>query len=334
MYDSRGFASRRRLLVRVPGALDRLWKGVPSGVRSPINVLVRTIRMYADDSCGTYAAAIAYYAIFSLIPLSLVILSIFGLVISRDRITTFVFEQFPLQETASVHQNVQEIVQRAQEISIAGLSFGVLALVWSSSGIFSAVRKGLNVASHRSTGQPYWHGKLMDIALIPALGVLIILSVGLTALSQVIIERAGHLGPLDFDTNLALRLSSYVLPAMLSYSMFALLYRYVPTVRPRWPEALAGAVFATVLFEGAKNLYTLAFTLTAFSKDTALYASLGTALGLLLWLFMNASILLLGAEFGRALRHEAQGAPVPDVAVEEPGPGTVPHRRVRPGGAR
>ena len=65
-------------------------------------------------------------------------------------------------------------------------------------------------------------------------------------------------------------------------------------------EALSGAAFATVLFEGAKNLYALAFTLTAFSKDTALYASLGTALGLLLWLFVNASIMLLGAEFGRA----------------------------------
>ncbi|HXU23992.1 MAG TPA: YihY/virulence factor BrkB family protein [Tepidiformaceae bacterium] len=318
-------------LMRVPAPLTRAWSGVPTPIRAPIAVLVRTIRMYADDSCGTYAAAIAYYAIFSLIPLSLVILSIFGLVVSKDRITTFVFDQFPLQETASVHQNVQEIVQRAQDISIAGLSFGVLALIWSSSGIFSAVRKGLNVASHRGSGRPYWHGKLMDIALIPALGVLIILSVGLTALSQVIIERAGHLGPLDFDTNLALRLSSYILPAMLSFSMFALLYRYVPTARPRWPEALSGAAFATVLFEGAKNLYALAFTLTAFSKDTALYASLGTALGLLLWLFVNASIMLLGAEFARAIRREA-GATQKPGAAGETRQGAVAQRPAHRGG--
>ena len=138
--------------MRVPAPLTRAWSGVPTPIRAPIAVLVRTIRMYADDSCGTYAAAIAYYAIFSLIPFSLVILSIFGLVVSKDRITTFVFDQFPLQETASVHQNVQEIVQRAQDISIAGLSFGVLALIWSSSGIFSAVRKGLNAPATAGVG--------------------------------------------------------------------------------------------------------------------------------------------------------------------------------------
>jgi membrane protein len=270
-------------------------------VRAPVEVIVRTIQLYVDDSCGTYAAAIAYYAIFSLVPLSLIILSIFGLVVDHNRITTFVFEQLPLKETPQVRDSVAHIVTRAQDISAAGLGFGVLALLWSSSGIFSAVRKGLNAAAHRKTSRPYWHGKLLDLALVPCLGILIILSVGLTAATQVVIERAGGLGPLNFDTNLALRISGYVLPATVSFSMFALLYRYVPTARPVWSEALAGAAFATVLFELAKNFYALVFSLTAFSKDTAVYAGFGNALGFLLWLFVNASILLLGAEFGRAL---------------------------------
>ncbi len=295
-------------------------------------MIARTIRLYVDDSCGTYAAAIAYYAIFSLIPLSLITLSIFGLVVNPQRITNFVFDQFPLQETVTVRQNVEQIVQRAHDISVAGLSFGVLALVWSSSGIFSAVRKGLNAASHRKVGRPYWHGKLMDLALIPALGALIILSVGLTALSQVVIERVGHVGPINFDTNLALRISSYALPAIFSFSMFALLYRYVPTARPGWPEALAGACLASILFEAAKNLYALAFTLTSFSKDTALYASLGTALGLLLWLFVNASILLLGAEFGRAVRGTSEGTEAQAAQEELPGR-TVERRPPHPGRA-
>ncbi|MEO9256706.1 MAG: YihY/virulence factor BrkB family protein, partial [Tepidiformaceae bacterium] len=190
---------------------------------------------------------------------------------------------------------------RAQSISAAGLGFGVLALLWSSSGIFSAVRKGLNAAAHRKTSRPFWHAKLLDIALVPALGILIILSVGLAAATDVLIERVGSLGPLDFDTNLALRISGYVLPGVVTFSMFALLYRYVPTARPIWSEALSGALFATALFELAKNLYAFAFSLTAFSTDTAIYAGFGTVLGFLLWLFMNASILLLGAEFGRAL---------------------------------
>lgn len=281
--------------------LARAWQRVPPRLRAPFGVMSRTFSLYTEDSCSTYAAAIAYYALFSLVPLALIILSIFGLVVSKQSITQFVFDQFPLQETESVHTNVDSIVARAQDISVAGLGFGVLALIWSSSGIFSAVRRGLNAASNRKVGRSYWHGKLIDLALIPCLGLLIILSVGLTAASQVVIERAGSLGPLDFNTNLALRFSSYMVPALFSFVMFAMLYRYVPTARPRWPEAVSGATFATLLFEITKNFYALVFSLTSFSKDTAIYAGFGNALGVLLLFFLTASILLLGAEFGRAL---------------------------------
>ncbi len=315
------------------GKIRRVWRSLPRAVRLPIGVVTHTVRLYMDDSCGTYAAAIAYYAIFSLVPLSLIILSIFGLVVKEETITSFVFEQLPLKETPSVRDNVQQIVQRAHDISVAGISFGVIALIWSSSGIFSAVRKGLNAASHRKRQRPYWHGKLIDITLIPALGLLITLSVGLTGASQVVIERLGGVGPLNFDTNLALRISSYMIPAAISFTMFALLYKYVPTIRPGWAETLAGATFATFLFELTKNFYAMVFALTAFSKDTAIYAGFGNALGFLLWLFLNASILLLGAEFGRAVRHET----APEEAREEEttpsrGADSLPARPAHPGG--
>ena len=123
------------------GRAGRLWQSAPRAVRVPASVIARTINLYIDDSCGTYAAAIAYYAIFSLVPLSLIILSIFGLVVKEETITTFVFDQLPLKETPSVRENVQTIVQRAHDISVAGLSFGVIALIWSSSGSFSRSRK-------------------------------------------------------------------------------------------------------------------------------------------------------------------------------------------------
>ncbi len=268
--------------------------------KAALGVLGRTVRLYYEDNCGTYAAAIAYYAIFSLVPLSLVILSIFGLVVNENRIERFVFDQVPLQETQSVRDNVQEIVTRARDISAAGLGVGVVVLVWSGSGIFTAVRRGLQAASHRKKSRPYWHGKLLDLALIPSLGLLILLSVVATTMAQILIERASQIGPLPLDTNAAIRASTYALAALSSFVMFLLLYRYVPGSRPTWGEALSGALFATVLFEGAKNLYAMLFAWAPFTRDTALYAGFGTAMAFLLWTFINASILLLGAEFGRA----------------------------------
>ena len=284
----------------MPEVVRQRWARLPRFIRVPLGILGTTIRLYMDDHCGTYAAAIAYYALFSLVPLSLIILSVFGLVLNKQDISQFVFDQIPLQETESVRHNVDQIVERAQQISVAGISFGLLVLIWSSSGIFSAVRRGLDVASHRQNTRPYWHGKLVDMALIPTLGLLILLSVGLTALAQFVITRAG-LGPIDFDTNVALRISSLILPAFASFLLFLLLYHFVPSARTAWPEATAGAVFATILFEGAKNTITYVVDAAPYSKDTAIYAGFGTALAFLFWMFVNASILLLGAEFARSL---------------------------------
>jgi membrane protein len=289
--------------------MQSAWQRAPTIVRIPIGVVVRTFQLWVEDSCGTYAAAIAYYAIFSLVPLSIVVLSFFGLVVDSDRIVRFVFDEIPLRETPSVQQNVNEIVRRAQQVGVAGLGFGIVTLVWSGSGIFAAVRRGLNAASHRTLPRAFWRGKLIDVALIPLLGLLILLALAMTAVAQVIIERIGKIGGFDINTNLATTITSHGIPALFSFTMFTLLYRYVPTVRPRWPEALVGASCATVLFETFKNVYAVLFAQTPFSTDTAIYAGFGTALAFLLWMYINASILLLGAEFSRAVTLARRKAP-------------------------
>lgn len=295
----------------MPHAVARPWNALPSAVRRPFDVIATTIRLYVEDGCSTYAAAIAYYALFSIVPLSLITLSVFGLIIDQDRIAQWVFDQIPLKETTGVRENVDEIIQRARDISPASIGFGVVFLLWSSSGIFGAVRKGLNAATHLRKGRPYWHGKLIDFALIPTLGILIVISVGLTAVARLFLERIDEVGPININTNETLRVAGYILPAMVSFSMFLLLYKYVPTVRPPWREALAGALFATVLFETAKNLIATVVGYASFSRDTAIYAGFGTALAFLVWMFVNASILLLGAEFGRAMR-KPEGQPLPE----------------------
>jgi len=263
--------------------------------------MVRTYRYYSEDDCGIYAAAIAYYAIFSLVPLALITLSVFGLIVDRSVIVDFVFDQVPLEDTAELRDDVDKIVGQARNISLAGLSLGFLGLIWSSSGIFGAVRRGLNATSHRR-GRRFWHAKLIDIALVPSIGVLIILSIAMTGLAQFALEQIDEVAPIPIDTNLAARLvTTYLLPAVVSFTMFLVLYRYVPSRRPTWGDALVAATFATILFEVAKNVFAIAIGFSSFSQDAAVYASFSTPLIFLFWTFVNGSILLLGSEFSRAL---------------------------------
>lgn len=285
---------------------------VPGFIRRPAGVVVRTFQFYSADNCSIYAAAIAYYAIFSLVPLALVTLSIFGAFVERGEIVDFVFEQFALQDTASVRQDVDQIIGRAGEFSLAGLSFGAIGLFWSGSGIFSALRRGLNATTHMPRGRAFWRSKLLDLALVPSVGLLIVVSIGLTAASRVAIDRAGDLGVIEINAGTATRLLGIFLPTLVSFPTFVLMYRFVPSHRVGWREALVSAGFATVVFEAFKNAIALIFSFTAFTQDQAIYTGIGTALVILFVVFLAGSIILLGAEFGRAaMRGEETTAAAP-----------------------
>lgn len=262
-------------------------------------VVGRTVRLYYDDDCGTFAAAIAYHALFSLVPLALITLSVLGLIVDQDRIVQFVYDQVPLRESENVQQNVDQIVSQARGISVAGLSFGAILLAWSGTAIFSAVRKGLNATYSSRLGRSYITGKLIDLLLIMAFGLLVLVSVIATAIVQVVVERADLTG---FNVTLGLRLGTTAATAAVTFVLFAMLYRYVPTLRPRWMEALPGALFATILFEALKNIAAMLLAAAPFTTNTAIYAGFSTAFAFLFWMYLNASILLLGAEFGRASR--------------------------------
>ncbi len=294
----------------------RTWGKVPGPLRAPFEVVVSAVRGYLDDNCPTYAAAIAYYAIFSVIPLALITLSVFGLFADRQAIVDWVFEQVPLQETESVRENVEEVVRRAQQFSPASLGFGLVFLVWSSSGIFGAVRNGLNATAHVKGNRPFWRGKLIDVLLVAVLGALVTISVAATATARVVMARVDGSAPFPFDRQAATEVVGLVVAPLVTFTMFSILYRVAPAVRPAWRDALPGAALAAVLFELAKNLVAVLVAQSSFSRDTAIYAGFGTALAFLLWMYVNGSILLFGAEFARALRLRRQtGERVPPLAL-------------------
>ena len=288
---------------------------LPAPIMRPSRVAARTARLFYTDACTTYAAAIAYYAVFSLVPLALIFISILGFVLDREDIVDFIFDQVPLEDTPDVRADVEALVGRALDFSWASLSIGALTLVWSAGGVFGGVRRGLNAATSAKRHRPYWKNKLLDLALIPAFGGLLIIAVWMSSA----IERMSEVGPLDLEWGFAIRLSTFLTATSFAFALFLVLYRYVPAARPGWGEAVVGALFATIAFELTKQLWVWAAARVANWNDAAIYAGLGYAAGAMLWVYVNAVILLLGAEFGRAAaaewRDARQATPVPATPV-------------------
>ncbi|TAK57797.1 MAG: YihY/virulence factor BrkB family protein, partial [Dehalococcoidia bacterium] len=90
---------------------------------------------------------------------------------------------------------------------------------------------------------------------------------------------------------------SVLLPAVLTFVTFALLYRIVPAARPRWRDALPGAFVATLLFEALKNGF--AFYVANFNNFDVVYGSLAGVLLFLFFTYLSSAILLIGAELAR-----------------------------------
>lgn len=289
----------RQRLRPVSRAFSSTWQWLPGWVRFPIRTVARTARLYYEDDCGTYAAAIAYHALFSLVPLALILLSVLGLFVNSDRIVAFIYEQVPLKESIQVQENVDQIVVQAKQLSVAGLSFGLIALAWTGTGIFSAVRRGLNATYSARMGKPYLRGKLIDFGLVISFGFLVLVSVAATASVQF---AFANFGPGGNDTVIGIRIGTTLATAAVTFTLFCMLYRFVPTTRPKWTEAIPAAAFATLLFEALKNIAAFLLGQAPFTTNTAIYAGFSTAFAFLFWMYLNASILLLGAEFGRAIR--------------------------------
>ena len=267
-----------------------------------VRVLVReTIREFGDDQCPQLAASISYYVLFSIFPLALLFLVISGLVLTneglREDLVENLFDALPLSEGEGREDLTGAISGLTTGISVAGL-FSVVGLMWSASGMMGALRRALNQAWDTDYRRPFLHGKLLDFVMVLSLGMLVGLSVGTTIFLQVARRVSGRLsdalGPLGSGATLGLEVVALLLPLLLSFITFMVVFKFVPSVKTRFRSIWPGALLAAVLFEVVKNGF--AIYLRNFGNYDAVYGSLGTVVAFLFFVYVSANIMLLGAE--------------------------------------
>ena len=258
----------------------------------------RTLQAYSVDNCSHLAAAISYYVLFSLIPLLIFVVSIFGFIVrNRDiqqEVIDRVVEATPLDQDEG--QNlVTDTVRGVSRVSGVLSVVSALGMVWSASAMIGAVRGALNIVWGNTVRRPPVQEKLIDIAMVLGIGLLLGASIAGTTALHIVRELSNDaLGPLSSGTGFFWTVLPLALPGLLTFLLFLLMYRYVsntPTsLRDVWP----GALLSALLFETLKNGF--AIYVAQFSHYDIVYGSLGGIMLFLLWTYLAASILLLGAE--------------------------------------
>jgi membrane protein len=241
------------------------------------------------------AAGIAYYVLFSFIPLMTLALAIFGFIMrdpqARQGALDHSLQAMPLSENVMIDA-IRSASAQSGTLSLIGL----IGLIWASSGMFGAVRSALNIAWDVESGHGFVRRQLLDVGAALGLGILMGVSMAGTILAhflKTLSLQSGWVlvGPLQILFTIA----GVLVPAMVSFIAFLLIYREVPNVRRRTSALWPGALLATVLFELSKHGF--AFYVSHFNSYRAIYGALGGVMLFMLWTYLAAIILLIGAEF-------------------------------------
>jgi len=302
-----------------PGRVARLVRAPlePLGAvaRGVVRAVPTAIEDMFKDRCTQYAAAISFRVLFSLFPLTIALVSIFGLVLQDDELRQEVIDE--LVDILPVSGSGQESVQKSIEgiatpFSAIGL-VSLIALLWGASGMMASIRIGLEAAMKVERGRPAAHAKLVDLILIAAAGVLVLVVVGISAFGAFfsrIVDDAFERAGIDANPSGILLRDGTQLVAIAVTVL--LLYRFVPARKIRKTGTLAGTTLTALGIWGATKV--LAVVFSDFSRYNLIYGSLAGVMTFLFFVYVIAWILLLGAEFAYAWSQPA-GPPGPPVGV-------------------
>ena len=264
------------------------------GRTMPVRLAVRVVQELGDDDATHMAASVSYYAILSLFPLVLGLSAIIGMVANsperQAQVIEFIVDYLPGSE-AFVRESVSGVVKFRAAFGVASF----LSLLWAGSAVFGSITRAVNRAWDVSKDPPFYKNKPRQLAMAAGVSVLFFFSVGITAVFQW--GTSIHIGGANLEEILGGFTVSVVLRApafLVSFIVFAIIYKILPNTRTYWKYIWLGAVIAGVLFEGGKNLFL--WYLDNFAKYDQVYGGVASVIVLMVWAYFSAFILILGAE--------------------------------------
>ncbi len=274
-----------------------------------------TIAMYESDDM-TYAASIAYYALLSLFPVLLILISILSSVTASEAnrlaIMGFVFRYFP-SHFDFIFQQLESFRQAPVRLGIGGS----IALVWASLGVFNAISSAVNHAWGVERQRNFFKHRLFSFLMLTTAGLLLLAVLLLATAVQVVEARwfantqvTSH--AVVLLRSFAVRYAALLLPAL----VFGLTYYFVPHVEVLLKDIWLGALITGLVWDAGLKGFSW------FVRDTSrwshIHGNIATVVVFLIWVYSSAVILLWGVEFTASygkIRRDLRAAGSPGLAA-------------------
>lgn len=281
--------------IRVYHQLNNLLRGAPACVAAAYN-------NFQQVRAAQAAAGIAYYALFSMFPLMLLFISAGSYFLERqqaEQVLIYVIGQALPVPIDSLQENLDHALSAGGTLGLTGL----IGLLWSATGVFSALAININRAWSNARERNFFAHRLTGMAMIVFLAILLLASLTFTGLLNLLIRFRG-----TWDLTISVweadlwKLISLTVSLALVFLMFTTMYRFVPSIRASRRAIFWGSLTTTALSYLATQIFSWYLNYGPASYEL-IYGSLWTIVALMFLFYILAAITLYGAHLTAALDH-------------------------------
>ena len=257
---------------------------------------------WTADNASRLAAALAYYTIFSIAPLLVIVIAITGLIWDAGAVRTQILSQVRSLVGAEGAEFVAGLMASTGSPGqgILALVIGILTLLFGALGVFNELHNSLNIIWNVRVEKPKGLlqsikkvilDRLLSFTMILGIGFLLLVSLVVTAGLSATQETLGDAFPIP---EFILQILNLVISLGVITVLFALIFKFLPDVRLAWRDVWMGAFVTSLLFSLGKTLIGLYLGNSAVGST---FGAAGSLVLLLLWIYYSAQILFFGAEF-------------------------------------
>ncbi|MBS7565448.1 YihY/virulence factor BrkB family protein [Mucilaginibacter sp. Bleaf8] len=268
--------------------LKRLWK-----------VLLATFSSFSNDNGLKLSASLAYYTIFSIAPLLILVLSLVGIFWGQDAASMRLYRQIDEYVGPEAAKQIQDVVRNLQFSGKSGIALisGIVTLLLGASSLFLEIQDSLNMiwrvkAKPKKGWLKMLQNRFLSFSLIISLGFLLLATLLVNVIVNAISDKLTHFLPAI--TERLIELVNLGISFIVISILFGIVFKFLPDVKIKFKDVRSGAFFTAVLFMIGQFLIGLYLR---YSAQGSAYGAAGSLIVLLVWIYYTAAILYIGAEF-------------------------------------
>lgn len=277
-------------------------------IKTYFNLLKEAFSEFSADNAMKLSASLAYYTVFSLGPLVLVVISVVGFFFKESDVMWEVYAQVKDLVGQQSADQVFNIIKNLRDQNAGTFSIiGIVILIFGATTVFADIQDSINyIWSIKAKPQRGWvkylKNRLLSFSLVLAIAFLLIVSLFVSSVTDLLSQNL--MRNLQEDYVIIFKAINFIFTFIVITVLFAAIYSILPDARIKWKDAMLGASFTGALFMLGK--YLIGLYISSSEMDNT-YGAAASIIILLSWVYYTAIILYFGAEFTKVYATQIGG---------------------------